>query len=87
MKVGALCIKKEMCILTHLLALGIFFKELIFKYLENKKQYSIFAASETADKRMPDTDNKRSYKSLLIRYGTIFTGLQELINQRYRPLW
>ena len=32
------------------------------------------------------TDNKRSYKSLLIRYGTIFQGLQELINQRYRPL-
>ena len=25
----------------------------------------------TADKRMPLTDNKRSYKSLLIRYGTI----------------
>lgn len=40
----------------------------------------------TADKRMPLTDNKRSYKSLLIRYGTIFQGLQELINQRYRPL-
>ena len=32
---------------------------------------------KTADKRMPDTDNKRSYKSLLIRYGTIFQGLQE----------
>jgi len=31
---------------------------------------------------MPDTDNKRSYKSLLIRYGTIFQGLQELKNQR-----
>ena len=40
----------------------------------------------TADKRMPLTDNKRSYKSLLVRYGTIFQGLQELINQRYRPL-
>jgi len=35
---------------------------------------------------MPDTDNKRSYKSLLIRYGTIFQGLQELKNQRYSPL-
>ena len=41
---------------------------------------------KTADKRMPDTDNKRSYKSLLIRYGTIFQGLQELKNQRYSPL-
>ena len=41
---------------------------------------------KTVDKRMPDTDNKRSYKSLLIRYGTIFQGLQELKNQRYSPL-
>jgi len=40
----------------------------------------------TADKRMPHTDNKRSYKSLLIRYGTIFQGLQELRNQRNRLL-
>ena len=27
---------------------------------------------------MPDTDNKRSYKSLLIRYGTIFQGYKSL---------